>query len=42
MFQASWSAAVMIAQWNTNAVAPQIVLDNSVKTITEINAAKSQ
>ena len=42
LFQQTWSAAVMIASWNTNAVAPQAVLDASAKVITEINVAKGQ
>ena len=42
IFQATWTAAVMIAQWNTNAVAPQPVLDASAKVLTGINIAKGQ
>lgn len=41
LFQATWTAAVMVAQWNTNTVAPQPVLDASAKVITDINTAKT-
>jgi hypothetical protein len=40
LFQQTWSAAVMIAQFNTNTTAPQIVLDQSAAVISEINIAK--
>ena len=42
LFQATWTAAAMIAQWNTNTVASQPVLDASAKVITDINIAKGQ
>lgn len=41
-FQATWTAACMIAQWNTNSVAPQQVLDASANVITEINIEKAK
>jgi hypothetical protein len=39
-FQQAWSAAVLIAQWNTNTIAPQYVLDLSSKLVTDISVAK--
>ena len=37
IFQTSWTAAVMVAQWNTNTVAPQAVVDLSTTVLTDIN-----
>lgn len=39
-FKQVWSAAVVIAQWSTNAVAPANVTAASTKVLTDINAAK--
>jgi len=40
LFQQVWSAAVYVAQWQTNSAVPQSVLDASSKVVTDINAAK--
>lgn len=39
-FKQVWSAAVVIAQWNTNSVAPANVTAASAKVLTDINNAK--
>lgn len=39
-FQTVWSAAVMLAQFNTNTVAPQNVTDASTKVLSGIVTAK--
>lgn len=40
LFQQVWSAAVYVAQWQTNSAVPQSVLEASAKVVTDINTAK--
>lgn len=40
LFQLTWSAAVAVAQWNTNSVAPPEVLAASTQVLTSITTAK--
>jgi hypothetical protein len=39
-FQSVWSAAVMVAQFNTNTIAPAVVVSASSNLLYEINVAK--
>jgi hypothetical protein len=40
LFQQIWTAAVYVAQFNTNSVVPQTVTDAAAKVVTDISAAK--
>lgn len=42
MFQIVWSAAVAVAQFNTNAIATSTVTDASAKVINDISTAKGK
>ena len=42
LFQVVWAGAVTVASGNTNAVTPQVVLDQSAKVLAEIATAKGQ
>lgn len=41
-FKQVWSAAVVVAQWDTNSVAPANVTSASTKVLTDINNAKGE
>lgn len=40
-FQMVWNAAVAVAQWNTNTIAPAAVNDASLRVLTDITNVKA-